>query len=278
MEFRAFRAILNVHSEGPFTEYTGRLTKTLVYSLVRELALFKGLKGVVQPLHISPLFSLGRKEYELGDVVTPRYLFDKDGKPRLVPVELSGEYIVHVGGESGLVETVMKRFSILKTLLMIKFKEFIVSFKLQGLKDITEIIMEKEISGNKVTLYLKAPTLLFNVFASSKLPKFSPSAVEVLMTPYLLSQMRSMDYATLVEASHILGYLVETYYSLNTLKPIFIPFRGKREIAMIGRVTYLIEDAPRIKNSILQILRLAEIAGIGESRLNGFGTVTWTSK
>lgn len=278
MEFRAFRAILDIHSEGPFTEYTGRLTKTLIYSLVRELALFKGLKGVVQPLHISPLFTLGRSEFELGDVVTPRYLLDEEGKARLVPVELSGEYIVHIGGDGGLVEMVMKRLSILKNPLMVKFRDYIVSFKLNDMRDVTGDIVEKEISGGKITLYFKAPTLLFNVFAASKLPKFSPSAVEVLMTPFLLLRRRSLDYATLVEASRILGNLIETYYSLNTLRPIFIPFKGKREVAMIGKVTYLLENARASRESIREILWLAEIAGVGESRLNGFGTVTWISK
>jgi len=278
VRFKAFRAILTVDTSEAFTQYTGRLTKTLVYSLVRELALIHGMKGLVQPLHISPLFTIGKREEELGEVVTPIYTFTSNGGQKLVPIVIQGEYLLHIGGEGSIIDMIKERFEVLRNPLLLKFENYIVSFKLEKIIDVTGRIMDKDLSSGKVTLYIKAPTLLFNVFVPTKLPKFSPTAVEVLMTPYLLAKMQSMSYSALVEAARILGYMVETYYSLNTLKPIFIPFKSKKEAAMIGRVTYIIEDMDRNRNIILELLRIAEIAGIGESRLNGFGTVTWVSK
>lgn len=279
MEYRAIRVLLEVDAGERFSDYTARLTKTFIHALNQDvLSLIRGFKGVPQPLHISPLFTRGRREWELGDVVTPRYVWGEDGW-RLEPVRIEGEYLLHVGGEAGLVDMIRERLERAgREMHHIKIGDRFIPFKVEAVEDVTSAVMEKELSGGKVALYLKAPTLLFNVYAKSRLPKFSPTAVEVLMTPFLLRSMRSMDYSALVEASSLLGHLVETYYSLNTLKPVMIPFRGRREAALMGRITYLVEDRERIRREVEEILRLAEILGVGESRMNGFGTVSWTSR
>lgn len=279
VEFKAIRVHLTVDAGEPYTEYTARLTKTLVFSLNQaELSLLRGFKGVPQPLHISPLFAPGRRGLELGDVVTPRYSKRED-EWRLEPVSVKGEYLLHVGGESHLIDVIRGRLEQVRGRdILLNIDGAYVAFIIEAVEDVTKTIMEKELSGGKITLYFKAPTLISNVYTKSRLPKFSPTAVEVLMTPYLLSRMRVMDHSMLVEASSILGHLVETYYSINTIRPILIPFKGKREAAMMGRITYLVEDKEHIKGEVEKILRLAEILGVGESRLNGFGTVTWANK
>jgi hypothetical protein len=276
---KAIRIILSVEADGSFYEYTGRLTKTLILALCRDLRIFHGVKGIVSPIHISPLFTMGRRELELGEPVTPQYI-RKDNELILKPIKLEGEYIVHVGGEAGLVEKIRVSLGKINGKLMLKFHDNIVSFTLEKIEDYTNNIMEKHLESDRVTLYLKAPSLIYNIYTPSRLPKFTPTAIEVLMTPYMLSKgILTLTPETVLEAGKILGLLVETYYSLKTLKPIMIPFKEKREAALTGKITYIIDTKDKNKKKqIEKILQTTEITGIGESRLNGFGTTTWTQK
>lgn len=280
IRLKALRVILHVEAEEPVYEYTGRLVKTLLYTLNKEIRLLHGLRGSISPLLISPLFTTGRKEFELGDVVTSAYLRDNTGEYILVPTKLDGEYLIHVGGEPGLVEAIGKSLERIRTPLAIKFNDNIVTFKAEKIEDVTEKILDKELTGGRVTIYIKSPAMIFNVFAPSRLPKFTPTAVELLMAPYMLLHGRyTLDGTVLLRASRLLGLLVETYYSLSTLKPVLIPFKGKKEAALAGKVTYIVDTVDEKKVAELtSVLSVAEIAGIGESRLNGFGVVTWTTK
>jgi hypothetical protein len=275
---RAVRAYVEVESEEPVTTYTGRLVKTLVYTLSREVRLLHGLRGVVSPIHISPLFRPGRRDYELGEVVTPLYV-RRGGEERLVPVTLGGEYVIHIGGEAATVEAVVRGLERLKAPLALKFGDNIVTFKLAGLRDVTGEIMGKSLDGDRVTLYLKAPAKIFNVLAPSKLPKFSINAYEVLATPYLFHRGTfTLTQSIAVEAMRLLGLLVETYYSLSTVKPVLVPYKS-REPALAGKVTYIIDTGDeRARAEINAVLNTAEAVGVGETRQNGFGTVAWASK
>jgi len=167
----------------------------------------------------------------------------------------------------------------LKSPLAIKFGDSIITFRVEGVSDVTHQLASKALSGDRVTVYLKGPAKLFNVYAPSRLPKFSISAVEVLMTGYMLSRgLYTLTENEALRAMRTLGLLVETYYSLRTVKPVLIPHEG-REPAMMGKITYIVDtkDASAI-GEIESVLRAAEAAGIGRSRQNGYGTISWSPK
>ncbi len=276
--FKAIRAYLYVESNEIITVFTGQLVKTLIYAITKELRIFRGIRGIVSPIHISPLFRPGTRDFTLGEVITPIYE-TRDKSHKLKPVEINGEYIIHIGGDAMLVEKIAEDLSKIKNPLTIKFYDNLVTFKLQDSKDVTKEICSKHISTDKVTLYLKAPVKPFNIYTPSRLPKFSISALEILMVPYMLYRgAPTLTDAEVLEAMKVLGLLVETYYSMTTTKPILIPYKSK-EPAMIGKITYIIDTRKDDKKrEIKEILNIAEIIGIGESRQNGFGTITWTEK
>jgi len=280
MNVRAIRAIIEVEADEPVIEYTGRLVKTFIYTLSKEIRIFRGLRGIIAPLHISPLFSLGKKDMELGTCITSQFVRNKEGELILVSVTLNGEYIIHIGGEKVLVDFIEKSLKNLNAVLAVKFNDTIVRFKVEKIEDVTKKISEKHINGDRISLYLKAPTLIFNVFRESRLPKFSPSALEILMVPFMyFHNQQTIDYNTLYRASRILGLFIETYYSITTMKPMIIPFKGKREVTLTGKITYILDTKKNEeKKEVEQILNIAELIGVGESRLNGFGTVVWKSK
>lgn len=279
IDVRAVRAYLTVESDDVFPYFTGSLVKTLVFSLSKEVRVFHNMKGIVSLFHISPLFLPGRREFELGQLYTPHYT--KNGNTeRLVPVQLDGrEFIIHLGGESQIIESITRRLEQLKAPLSIKYKDSIVTFKVEKIEDVTDIIREKALTKDKVTVYLKGPAKLFNVFTPTRLPKFSISSVEVLMTPYLFTVGQlSLHYNIAISAFTLLGKLVETYYSVNTVRPLIVPIRGKAP-ALIGKITYIIDtDRQNQIEQIREVLNTAEITGIGRARQNGFGTVTWQEK
>lgn len=99
------------------------------------------------------------------------------------------------------------------------------------------------------------------------------------MAPSLFYTDRlTMDYTVLLEAYGTLGVLVETYYSLNTVRPLLVPYKGKSP-TMIGRITYILDvRSSEQTKRIEEILRYAEIVGLGRSRQEGFGTVSWVGK
>lgn len=282
---RAIRILLRIESEEHLYDYTGRLMKQFIYTLNKEIRLFHGMKGMLAPIIISPPFTLGKMESQLGEPVIPHYMHvEREGRKELVlvPVKLGGEYLVHLGGIEEVVSSICSSLENQKArgALTIPFNGSLVTFKIEDIYDVTKTIMEKEISDTQVTVYLKSPAMIFNVFATTRLPKFSPSAVEVLMTPFMFTVgAHTVDYSVLIEASKILGYLVETWYTPRTLKPVMVQFKNKKEVALAGRIKYII-DTPKTNNktkeAIKEILRTAEITGIGESRLNGFGTITFS--
>ena len=279
MEVRAIRAYVTIESDDVFTYFTGSLVKTVVYSLAREVRLFHGVRGILSPIHVSPLFKPGRGDYELGDLYTSVIVKTRDGE-KLIPVNFTGEeFIIHIGGEAGLVGHIGEQLERLRTPLSIKFRDTIVVVKLVAKKDVTDEIFSKMLGRDKVTVYFKGPVKPFNVLSPSRLPKFSPNAYEVLMAGYMFyKNIYTLDYRYVMDSMKLLGLLVETYYTLNTVKPILVPFKGK-EPAMIGKATYIIDtENPDKKEQIEKILNTSEITGVGESRQNGFGTVSWTRK
>lgn len=276
---RSYRVILHIESSKPFHDYTGKIIKTLVYTVAPELLGIRGLKGVLSPLMVSPPFKIGRTECELGEPVIPVYvktMSSSDGGTwKLEPVKLNGEYITHIGGKKEIVSIVARRLEELDAPLAVKIGNNIVRYKVEKIIDVTTHIIEKASSiKDRVRVYLKSPAQIFNVFTPTRLPKFTTSAVELLMAPYMIANnIYTIHASTLLTASQILGQLVETWYSLRTLRPVMIPFKGKMEVVLSGYVTYIIE-APN-KNTLEAIkktLAVAEIAGIGRSRQNGFGT------
>jgi len=275
---RALRAYLTVEASEPLTVFTGQLVKTLVYTVYKNIRVFHMMRGIISPVHISPLFKPGRGDYTLGDLVTPLYE-KKDEEVTILPVQLTGEeYVVHIGGDPKLVGEIQESLEKLRTPLAVKFGDSIVTFRLEKAEDITNLIKEKELAADRVTVYLKGPARLFNIFTASRLPKFNISACEVLMTGYMIHRGEyTITESLVIDAMRVLGLLVETYYSLNTVKPILVPFKGK-EPAMIGKITYIVDSKDKIQETIAEVLNNAEIVGIGESRQNGFGTVTWKQK
>jgi len=277
-EFTGLRVILEIHTDKPFYDYTGRITKTLIYALVPELRIYHGVKGILSPIMISPPYTLGKNENSLGESVIPIFKEKNNGENKweLKPINLDGEYIFHIGTYSDLAEKISRALDSMKTPISIKIGEHIIFYKIEKITNITKNIIEKISSlNNRVRLYLKSPAQIFNVYHPTRLPKFSPTAVEVLMTPFMLSNNTyTITHQVLIEASTILGNLVETWYSLRTLKPLMVPFKGKRESALTGYITYINEtNNKKILEKIQETLIVAEIMGIGRSRQNGFGTV-----
>lgn len=277
----AVRFYLTVEA-GAFPYFTAELVKTLVHTVARDIGLFRGVKGVVSPLHVSPLFRPGRGDFELGELYTAT-INAYNGSEELVPVELSGqEFIAHVGGDAALVSRVAKGLGGLRGPLYIKYKDYIVGFRVEKVGDVTGEIGSKVLGGDaeRVTLYLKGPVIPFNVLAPSRLPKFSPSAYEVLFTAYLLhAGERTATERHVLASMRLLGRLVETYYSLSTIRPLLIPYKGRREPALVGKITYIVDTEDKHqRQAINEVLNTAEIAGTGRSRANGFGTTTWRQK
>ncbi len=205
-----------------------------------------------------------------------------DGRLTLEPARLEGEYVIHVGGERELVECVEEGLGRIRGKeLVLKIGSNLVSFRIEKVVDATGPIIDK--AGreyNTVTLYFKAPVKFANIYTATRLPILFPSAPVALAIPYLmLSGVVSIDDTSRNRAMHILGQLVETYYSINTIKPVLLPFKERREPAIMGYVTYIADTRkPEDKQIIANTLALAEIAGIGESRANGFGTITFIPK
>lgn len=285
LKLRAIRVLVRIECEEPIYDYTGRLTKQLAYTLNKEIRLFHSMKGMLAPITISPPFTRGKEDYQLGKPVIPQYenvIRGRCKETAPVPVKLGDEYLMHIGGVEELVQSLQNTLEKQRTrgALTIPFDGSLVTFKIEGIQDVTDIIMRKEVEEDWVTVYLKSPAMIFNVFATTRLPKFSPSAVEVLMTPFMYTiGSPTINHNVLIQASKTLGYLVETWYSSRTLKPIMIPFRKKKEVALTGRIKYII-DVPKndrkVRDVIKQTLQTAEFIGIGESRLNGFGTITFS--
>jgi len=280
VDVRAVRVYLSVESDSEIPVYTGQVVKTLIYALNREVRLYHGVRGVVSPVHISPLFKPGKRENELGEVVTPLVIKNKERKDVVVPVKLGGEYIVHVGGERQLVDLIAGSLEKLRAQLAVKLGDAIITYRVEKVSDVTGEIMAKTID-DRVTLYLKAPVKPFNIFVPSKLPKYSISAIELLYVGYMFhSNNLTTSERQVLSAGKILGLLVETYYSINTVKPVLVPLKpGKKEPGLIGKVTYIVDtDNPNTRQQITAVLSTAEAVGIGESRTNGFGTITFTGK
>jgi hypothetical protein len=278
--FKGYRIIFEVESSTPFYEFTGLVTKTLVYALAPELQGIRRIKGIVSPLHISPLFTI-KDAYHLGDPVIPVVERKEDGTEEVKPVELNGEYLFHVGGEAHIVDHVVSKLSELKERLAIKIGPVIVYYKINEIYDITREVLDKaSLLEDRVTLFFKSPAQIFNVFTPGKINKFTPSAVEILMVPFaLLKGQYTISQQLVMEAFPVLGSLVETWYSLRTLRPVLVPFKGKPQMLLAGHVTYIIESRNRrIRDEIARIIAYSEILGVGRSRQNGFGTVTFVAR
>jgi len=151
---KAVRAYLSVESDEPITVFTGRLVKTFIYAVTKGIRPLHGIRGIISPLHVSPLFTPSGKDYELGAVATPQYV-KVNGEERLIPITLNGEYVIHVGGEVNTVNAVESALARLKNPLAIKLNDAIVTFKVEGINDVTHQLMNKNLSGDKVTVYLK---------------------------------------------------------------------------------------------------------------------------
>jgi len=275
MDVKAIRVYLTVESDNDVVEHTGRIVKTFVFALNNEIRIYHGMKGIVSPIHISPLFSPGSKENELGDVVTPVIVNNA-----VVPVKLDGrEYVIHIGGERRIVESISKSLEKARDRIGIKVDDNVIFYKVEKVSDVTSDIMSKTV-GRKVALYLKGPVIPFNVFAPTRLPKFSISAVELLYVGYMFySNELTINDRQFLSASRLLGLLVETYYSLRSVKVIMVPFKGRKEPCLMGEVIYIVDtDNPNIRKEISTVLSISEIVGIGESRNNGFGTITFIKK
>jgi len=274
MNMRGYRIILRINSSTPFIEYTGIVTKTLVFTLAPELSSIRGLKGVLSPIAISPPFKI-KNDHELGELVAPIKILKKNINSSIEPITLNGEYVFHIGGGERLVNHIIKKIGELQIPLAIKIGQTIVTYRIEKIVDITNEVKEKiESMHNRVRLYLKSPAQIFNVFTPTKLPKFSPTALELLIVPYaLMQEMYTITEQVVVSAMPILGNLIETWYSLNTLKPVIIQFKEKKQIHLAGYVTYIVEPTNEtIQNKIREILKATELTGIGRSRMNGFGT------
>jgi hypothetical protein len=273
-EMKGYRVILQVESTSEFVEYTGKITKTLVFALNPDLQLIRGIKGVLSPLHISPLFKPSG-DYELGEPSYPFVLKRRKGYQNdIKPIRIQGEYVFHIGGEEKLVDHVITSLSKLSSPLIIKIGDALVSYRVEKIIDVTRIVRDKvESLDKRVRVYLKAPAQVFNVFVPTKLPKFTPSALELLLTPYaLISRAHTITDQLIFSATKLLGNLVETWYSLKTLWPIEVYFNNKKQTLLGGYVTYILESRTNVKEELKEVLATAELAGIGRSRMNGFGT------
>ncbi len=273
LRVKGFRIVLEVEASQPVIEFTGRLTKAFVFALNPELQLFKGIEGVLTPIHISPLFRVSH-DHELGE---PAYSYVMKSKKEVEinPISLNGEYVFHIGGEENLVGNLVCRITRVPGPVFLRIHNTIVRYRIEKVVDVTEEVLEKAASvTSRVKVILKSPAQIFNVFTPTKLPKFTPSAIELLLVPYaILNNSYTITENLVTSSFNTLGKLVETWYSIRTLKPVEIVFKEKKQINLAGSVTYIIQEENKEKLEIIQrTLAMSELAGIGRSRQNGFGT------
>lgn len=273
LRIRGARIILDVEASQPVVELTSRLTKAFVFALNPELQSIRGIEGVLSPIHLSPLFKVSN-DHELGE---PAYSYqvksNKGGE--ISPITLNGEYIFHIGGEAGIVNEITSRLEQLSDPLLMRIHDTIVRFKVEKVVDVTQEVFEKAGSiAERVRVYIRSPAQIFNVFTQTRLPKFTPTAVELLMVPYaFLGNNYTITESLVVSSFGTLGRLVETWYSIRTLKPVEIIFKEKKQTNLAGSVTYIIQEEDREKlEMIRRTLAVAELVGVGRSRQNGFGT------
>ncbi len=282
MDLKAIRVLLRVETDDLLTDFTGRLTKTLAMVACKEATLFHGMRGILSPFHVSPIMSLGKKPWEVGNAVTPYYEWDKESKEwKLIPVKFNNEeHMVHVGGVSALVDCIERGLDKLKPQIALRFNNTVVRFKIEDVEDATNDILGKELNKNKVTIYFKGPSKFFNPYIPTKLPLLFPKALDVLIGPYLaLRGSTTVSPSDILEAMRILGLLIEAHYSIRNIEPRVVPFKNKKEVGIVGKVTYIVDtNKPEMLKRIEMVLNAAEIYGVGESRANGFGTIIWMAK
>ncbi|MEM1606106.1 MAG: CRISPR system precrRNA processing endoribonuclease RAMP protein Cas6 [Fervidicoccaceae archaeon] len=272
---KGYRIIIDVEASQPVIEFTGRLTKAFVFALNPELQSFRGIEGIVSPIHISPLFKVSG-DHDLGEPAYPYIEKKPKRKMEITPITLNSEYIFHIGGEANLVSKVVTKLEKLSDPLLMRIHNNIIRFRVEKVVDVAGEVFEKASSiSERVRVYLKSPAQIFNVFTATKLQKFTSSAVEILMTPYaILNNNYTITEQLVTSSFSTLGKLVETWYSVRTLKPVEIIFKEKKQTNLAGSVTYIIQerDSKKLK-TIQNVVAVAELVGIGRSRQNGFGTV-----
>lgn len=68
--------------------------------------------------------------------------------------------------------------------------------------------------------------------------------------------------------------LLETCNSINTVRTIRVIYGDKRELAIIGKVKYIVRtDREAFLETIERMLTVADTLGIGSARASGFGYV-----
>jgi len=227
---------------------------------------------VFSPIGISPPFTV-EDDHNLGKLVAPK-IEKNNGELNIDPVFLNGEYVFHVGGDENVVNYVIKKLVEVMP-LAVKIDDAIIRMKVEKIVDITKEVKEKISSiSNTVRIYIKSPAQIFNIYAPSKVLKFTPSAVEVLFVPFALARgEQTLTTPLVLSALKTLGNFVETWYSLRTLQPCWTWYRDKPEINLCGHVTYIItKKTTELETTLIT----AELTGIGRSRMNGFGTTTVT--
>ncbi|MGC9187513.1 MAG: hypothetical protein ACP5GN_07510 [Fervidicoccaceae archaeon] len=274
MNIKGYRVIVEVESSQPVVEFTGRLVKSFVFALNPHLELMKGFEGILSPLHISPLFKV-KLDHDLGEPAYPFAVVSKKEEREIEPLNLNGEFVFHVGGDESTVNNVVDKIGKINGSIFLRIHDALVKYKVEKIVDVTEEVFGKVYQiTDKVKVYLKSPAQIFNPYASTKLPKFTPSAIEVLIAPYaILNRNYTITESLVVSSFPAIGKLVETWYSIKTLRPIAIFFKGKKQVNLAGSITYLIQNENAKELEMVQkTLAVAELAGIGRSRQNGFGT------
>lgn len=114
---------------------------------------------------------------------------------------------------------------------------------------------------------------MFNVFAPTKLPKFTTSTVELLMAPYMIAKQYIHDQRINTNKSITNPRTTsrDMVFSQNPKTRNDI-LQRKIETALSGYVTYTVETLNKdILKAIKKTLATAKIAGIGKSTQNDFG-------
>ncbi|MEM4455511.1 MAG: hypothetical protein QXT28_12410 [Thermofilaceae archaeon] len=252
---------LRIESSSPLTNFTGKLSKTIVLSEAPHLEyLFKPIKGFFKPLRISPPLREKR-------AVTPVYT-GRAGE--LKPVELSGEYTIEVGSPREIADELRASFEkAVGERTRVKFENVFVKYVVEDVRVVEPHI---RVTKKAVVSTLSPALLPHPLVRSQHIRRFTVSPSTLLWVPFsIASGVYTHDERESIRIIAELERCLAEHYATRQ-KSVFINYDGNREPALEARAIYLLLDAG-CRELVEKVLYAARIFGIGSSRASGFGSV-----
>jgi hypothetical protein len=234
---------------GTYPNFSGKISKTILLMSYPELQpFFQPLKGIIKPIHVSPLMN-GEALYAYYD------------RGVLKSPEISGNYSVIVGGPSEFIEE-------MKGSLKKDVEENVRSkLKIDDKLLIAQVLSVENYSPrfDKRVKVCFSPTLLSNPYLVNRdFRRFLPSPSATFWIPYAM--LKGKDRLSPRDLIELERGITETWKTF--LRTRWIVYDGKKEPVLTGKVEYQILD-----DEMMDVFRTAFMLGVGASRSAGFGHV-----